>query len=117
MRAIARDLGELLGVGGFLTDLHRTSVGPFTIKNALSLEDLEQEARLSHSLDEALSISYPVLKISDREARDLSEGKWLEPRGLRGVHAAVAPDGRAIALVQENKKRLRTIFVARPSTL
>ena len=44
-------------------------------------------------------------------------GKWLEPRGLKGIHAAVSPDGRAVALIQEKGKRLATVFVARPSTL
>lgn len=44
-------------------------------------------------------------------------GKWLEPRGLRGVHAAVTPSGRSIALVEEKGKRLATVFVARPNTL
>lgn len=39
------------------------------------------------------------------------------PRGLKGVHAAVGPDGRAVALVKEQGKRLATVFVARPSTL
>ena len=59
----------------------------------------------------------PVLPVTEDEAAALAMGKWLEPRGLSGVHAAVAPNGQAIALIKEKGKRLATVFVARPSTL
>lgn len=111
IRSIARDLG------GHLTALRRTEVGPFTLDDARTLEELAEKPTLSLSLDEALARSYPVVEITDEEAAALAMGKWLEPRGLVGTHAAVAPDGRAIALIKEQGKRLSTVFVARPSTL
>ena len=117
IRSLARDLGEALGVGGHLTALRRTSVGPFELADALTLEQLEESPRLSLTLDEALARSYPVLEVTEEEAAALAMGKWLEPRGLVGVHAAVAPDGRSIALIKEKGKRLATVFVARPNTL
>ncbi|AZA09071.1 tRNA pseudouridine(55) synthase TruB [Corynebacterium pseudopelargi] len=117
IRSLARDLGEALGVGGHLTALRRTAVGAFELQDALTLEELEQHPALSVSLDQALIRCYPVLEVSEQEAADLAMGKWLAPRGLRGVHAAVAPDGRAVALIKEQGKRLATVFVARPSTL
>lgn len=117
IRSIARDLGEALGVGGHLTALRRTEVGPFTLDDARSLEELEQAPLLSLSLDEALTRTYPSMSVTDDEAAALSMGKWLEPRGLKGVHAAVTGDGRAVALISEQGKRLSTVFVARPSTL
>lgn len=117
IRSLARDLGEELGVGGHLTALRRTQVGPFTLDNAVTLEKLEENPHVSLTLDQALAASYPVLSISEKEASDLAMGKWLTPRGLKGIHAAVDPHGRAIALVKEQGKRLATIFVARPSTL
>ena len=117
IRSLARDLGEALGVGGHLTALRRTHVGAFTLDDAVALADLEESPRLSLTLDQALPRYYPTLPVTDAEAHDLAQGKWLEPRGMRGIHAAVAPDGRAIALVQEKGKRLSTVFVARPSTL
>ena len=58
-----------------------------------------------------------MLEVTAEEGAALAMGKWLEPRGLEGVHAAVDPDGRAVALIQEKGKRLATVFVARPSTL
>ena len=58
-----------------------------------------------------------MLPVADDEYRALALGKWLEPRGLQGVHAAQGPDGRVVALVKEKGKRLSTEFVARPATL
>lgn len=117
IRSLARDLGEALGVGGHLTALRRTEVGPFTLDDALPLPTLEENPVLSLSLDEALARSYPVLDVTEDEARALAMGKWLQPRGLKGTYAAVDPEGRSIALVKEKGKRLATVFVARPSTL
>lgn len=113
IRSLARDLGDILGVGGHLTALRRTSVGPFALDDAFSLDAME----LSLSLDEALVRCYPRLDITAEEANKLAMGQWLEPRGLKGTHAAVGPDGRSIALVKEQGKRLATVFVAHPSTL
>ncbi|MCX7542663.1 tRNA pseudouridine(55) synthase TruB [Corynebacterium sp. P5848] len=117
IRSLARDLGAALSVGGHLTALRRTSVGPFDISRARPLAEIMDQPELSLSLDEALVASFPVLEITDGEGAALAMGKWLEPRGLEGVHAAVTPDGRAVALVKEGRKRLATVFVARPSTL
>lgn len=117
IRSLARDMGEALGVGGHLTALRREAVGPFTLEHARTLERLEDSPALSLSLDEALTAAWPVLNVTADEYAALAMGKWLEPRGLDGVHAAVGPDGRAVALVREKGKRLSTLFVARPSTL
>lgn len=116
IRALARDLGEALGVGGHLTALRRTAVGPFSIEQATELALLEEEPKFM-PLDEALPLCFPVLEVTAQEGADLAMGKWLEPRGLKGTFAAVDPEGRAVALVKEQGKRLATVFVARPSTL
>ncbi|PME08559.1 pseudouridine synthase [Corynebacterium ulcerans] len=117
IRSLARDLGEALHVGGHLTALRRLSVGPFTLSDAITLDDLATAPKLSLSLDESLTRCYPTLEITESEATDLSMGKWLQPRGLTEVHAAVAPNGHAIALIKEKGKRLSSVFVARPNTL
>lgn len=84
IRSLARDLGEALGVGGHLTALRRTEVGPFALRDAVPLDSLETDPRLSLSLDEALIRSYPVLEVTAEEGAALAMGKWLEPRGLIG---------------------------------
>ncbi|MDY3126962.1 MAG: tRNA pseudouridine(55) synthase TruB [Corynebacterium sp.] len=113
IRSLGRDLGDFLGVGGHLTALRRTEVGPFTLADASPLDSLT----LSLTLDQALTRCYPTLAVTAEESAALAMGKWLEPRGLKGTHAAVDPEGKAVALVREKGKRLSTVFVAHPSTL
>lgn len=117
IRSLGRDLGAALGVGGHLIALRRHRVGSFTLDDARTLAELEDNPQLSLSMDDALTRAWPVLDVTADEYAALSMGKWLEPRGLKSVHAAVGPDGRAVALVKEQGKRLSTVFVARPSTL
>ncbi|APT92345.1 pseudouridine synthase [Corynebacterium phocae] len=117
IRSLARDMGEDLGVGGHLLALRRTEVGPFALEDSRTLDQLKDNPALSLNLDQALIRSYPTLEVTAEEAAALAMGKWLEPRGLHGVHAAVSPSGQAIALIKEQGKRLATVFVARPSTL
>lgn len=117
VRSLARDMGEALGVGGHLTDLRRHSSGPFHLTHARTLDELADTPALSLTIDEALITGWPVSDVTSEEYAALAMGKWLKPRGLKGVHAAVGPDGRAVALVKEKGSRLSTVFVARPSTL
>ena len=117
IRALARDLGAALDVGGHLTQLRRESVGAFSLADATPLATLQDSPALSLTLDEAQLRAWPVLEVTANEYEALALGKWLEARGLDGVHAAKGPDGRVVALVNEQGKRLATVFVARPSTL
>lgn len=129
IRSLARDLGAALGVGGHITVLRRTAAGLFSLDDAIPLDHLlhlreEAGAPLSPAgLDRALSLDaacvrcFPVRDVTDEEGAALSMGKWLEPVGLKGVHAARTPDGRVPALITESGKRARTVFVVRPSTL
>jgi tRNA pseudouridine55 synthase len=48
IRAIARDLGEMLGVGGYLTQLCRTRIGNFRVENAVTLDQLSRDGIESH---------------------------------------------------------------------
>lgn len=114
IRAIARDVGAWLGVGGHLVALRRTSVGPFDAEHLVTLEELSGAPRLSLSLDEAMCQCFPTRDITEAEAKNLSLGKWLAPQGRREVYAAVTAEGRAIALLQESGKRAWSVFVARP---
>ncbi|MFI6210758.1 tRNA pseudouridine(55) synthase TruB [Nocardia brasiliensis] len=122
IRALARDLGAALGVGGHLTALRRTRVGPFTLEHARTLDELAAAAEsdgslLSLDMDEAVRTAFPHREIDESQAEDLRNGRWLEPVGLRGVYAAIDPAGRAIALLQESGKRAASVMVVRPSNL
>ncbi|WP_330179238.1 tRNA pseudouridine(55) synthase TruB [Nocardia sp. NBC_01503] len=122
IRALARDLGEKLGVGGHLTALRRTRVGPFTLEHARTLETLAVSAEagdplLSLDIDEAVRTAFAIRDITDKEADDLRNGRWLDPAGIQGVYAAVDSTGRAIALLKESGKRASSVLVVRPANL
>ncbi|WP_405177359.1 tRNA pseudouridine(55) synthase TruB [Nocardia sp. NBC_01377] len=122
VRALARDLGAALGVGGHLTALRRTRVGPFTLEHARTLDELAVAAEsgaplLSLGIDDAVRTAFPHRSISAAEAESLRDGRWLEPLGVKGVHAALTEDGTAIALLEEKGKRASSVMVIRPRGL
>ncbi|GAB2650904.1 tRNA pseudouridine(55) synthase TruB [Prescottella soli] len=117
IRALARDLGGALGVGGHLTALRRTAVGPFTLEHARTLAQLADDPDVSLDIDQAAQTAFPHRRISADEAESLSQGRWLEPIGMKGVYAAIDPDDNTIALVQERGKRASSVMVVRPATL
>ncbi|MEV0027757.1 tRNA pseudouridine(55) synthase TruB [Nocardia sp. NPDC050793] len=117
VRALARDLGSALEVGGHLTALRRTRVGPFTLEHARTLDELAEDSTLNLGIDEAVRIAFPHRTIDDREAESLRDGRWLDPIGIAGVHAALTADGTAIALLEEKGKRSSPVFVIRPRGL
>lgn len=117
IRSLARDLGAALGVGGHVTALRRTAAGPFSIAGAKTLGELADAPRPTMSLDEACLACFPARDVTADEGVALSQGKWLEPVGLSGVHAARTPDGRVVALVTESGSRAKSVFVVRPATL
>ncbi|MBF6329491.1 tRNA pseudouridine(55) synthase TruB [Nocardia transvalensis] len=117
IRALARDLGEKLGVGGHLTALRRTRVGPFTLDHARTLDQLADDPTLNLDIDSAARLAFPCRDITATEAESLRDGRWLDPLGVEGVHAAVTADGKAIALLEEKGKRSSPVFVIRPRGL
>ena len=112
VRALARDLGAALGVGGHLTALRRTRVGPFTIADARTLEQLaELPDPVTLPLPAAVRAAMPVREIDAAEARALSYGQALAARGQIGTHAAIAPDGNVAALLVEADGQARPVVV------
>ncbi|OBG88029.1 tRNA pseudouridine(55) synthase TruB [Mycobacterium sp. E802] len=117
IRALARDVGGTLGVGGHLTALRRTKVGRYGLDEARTLDDLAEQARLSYSLDEACLLGFPRRDLSADETEDTRHGRPLKPAGIDGVYAATAPDGKVIALLQDGSSRTKNVVVLRPATL
>ncbi|MGV0716718.1 tRNA pseudouridine(55) synthase TruB [Mycolicibacterium sp. XJ662] len=117
IRALARDVGAALGVGGHLTALRRTRVGAFGLDEAHTLDTLADQPRLSYSLDAACLLSFPRRELTAEEAESASHGRALAPAGIAGVYSATAPDGRVIALLHDEPKRTKSVVVLRPATL
>ena len=114
VRALARDLGEALGVGAHLTALRRTRVGPFDLAQARTLEQLA-ESFCVVPLDEAVAASFPRRELTDDEATALSYGRKLDPTGAPGTVGAFAPDGRCIALLEDRDGVARPTVVFAPA--
>jgi tRNA pseudouridine55 synthase len=120
IRALARDLGAELGVGGHLTSLRRSRVGRFGLDQAHSLDDLAERdgsSRLSLSLDEACLLMFPRRDLTAEEVVATGNGRPLSPAGIDGVYAASDADGRVIALLRDEGTGTRPVVVVRPSTL
>lgn len=117
IRSLARDLGAALGVGGHLTALRRTAVGPFTLEHSRTLDEVTEAPGVSLDLDAAAKLCFPHRDISDDEAEAISQGRWLQPIGRKDVYAVIDPAGRAIALIQEKGRRAASVMVVRPATL
>lgn len=117
IRALARDVGAALGVGGHLTMLRRTKVGRYGLDEARTLEQLADAAELSYSLDAACLLGFPRRDLTDAETEDTRHGRALAPAGIDGIYAATAPDGQVIALLEDGSERTRSVVVLRPATL
>lgn len=115
VRALARDLGRALGVGGHLAALRRTTVGPFTLAAARTLEQLEADPTLSHDLDSAVAAAFPRYDVDARAAKSVQYGQQIRASGIEGTYGVFAPDGRAVALAVDAGGVSRSIVVLAPA--
>jgi tRNA pseudouridine55 synthase len=111
IRALARDLGADLGVGGHLTALRRTRVGPYGLDAAKTLEQLQQELTVM-PIAEAAAAAFPRWDVDEKRAKLLTNGVRLDmPAFDTAPVAAFGPDGRFLALVEEQKGKAKSLAV------
>jgi len=116
VRAIARDLGAVLGVGGHLTALRRTKVGAFTLDEAASLDELAQRTDpVALSLDAAAERLFPRRNADPAEAKIVAHGGSLPGLGDPRPHAVFGPDGDLIAIMADRDGRARPEVVFAPA--
>jgi len=111
IRALARDLGSDLGVGGHLTMLRRTRVGPFQVANAATIENLAPAVQLLAPAAVAARL-FPVHNATESEVTDLMHGKRVAADSWQvngGPIAIVAPEGRLVGLVEVTSKGAKTL--------
>jgi tRNA pseudouridine55 synthase len=109
IRALARDLGAGLGVGGHLTALRRTRVGPYGLAGARTLEQLAETLDIL-PIEQAAAAAFPRWDVDADQARLLGHGVRIEvPVLAAGPNAVFGPDGRFLALVEENKGQARIV--------
>lgn len=114
VRALARDLGRLLGVGAHLTALRRTRVGPFWLTASRTIEQLTDELAVV-PLGDAVAAAFPRRDLTSDETVALSHGKGLTATGTAGTFGAFGPDGRCIALVEDRDAAARPTVVFAPA--
>lgn len=122
VRALARDLGAALGVGGHLTALRRTRVGAYTLQHAQPLASLEEAAAAGRPLPllplaEAARAAFAVRQLSAAEASAVGHGQRIDSEvvGRRDPVAALAPDGRLVAMLDESGLKARAHVVFAPA--
>jgi tRNA pseudouridine55 synthase len=121
VRALARDLGRELGVGGHLTALRRTRVGAFTLDGAHGLEDLGllsgPEAMPVLQLAEAARSQFAVRELSAEESTAVGYGQRVDSLEAGRVEpvAAFAPDGRLVAMLDESGHKAKAHVVFAPA--
>jgi tRNA pseudouridine55 synthase len=114
VRALARDLGAGLGVGGHLAALRRTRVGPFDLRVVTTLDRLVEEPGLSLSLDDAVDAAFPRRDVDDRAAAALLRGQLLPAADIAGTYGVFDQAGHAIALAVDEGEAARSVVVLTP---
>ncbi|MFB8268460.1 tRNA pseudouridine(55) synthase TruB [Streptomyces sp. NPDC055955] len=113
IRALARDLGADLGVGGHLTALRRTRVGPYKLDSARTLDQLQEELTVMPVAD-AATAAFPRWDVDAKRAKLLLNGVRLEVPGEyagAGPVAVFDPEGVFLALVEESRGKAKSLAV------
>jgi tRNA pseudouridine55 synthase len=110
IRALARDLGASLGVGGHITALRRTKVGHFDVTEANSIEELS-ELRLTELVTAAKQL-FPVIELTESEVTDLIHGKRISGKSeVTGLAAGLSTSGKLVAVLESVKTDLKSVVV------
>lgn len=110
IRAIARDSGTSLGVGGHLNRLRRTRVAPFDLSSAITVENLKSGEITRLSVDSVARSRFPVREIFDEERGELRFGRALSLNATDAITAAIF-EGELIALLQNRGTNASPIAV------
>jgi tRNA pseudouridine55 synthase len=110
IRALARDLGQALGVGGHITELRRTRVGSFDVSDANAITDLEN-LKLT-PLAKAASDLFPTVSLSSEQVIDLVHGKRLSDVSTSGaLIAGLSASGDLVAVLEPAGSGLKSVVV------
>lgn len=114
IRALARDVGAALGVGGHLTRLRRTDVGPFQITAAVDLDsDPDSWNRLSW--EDVATTVFTTRSVTDDEYRELSFGRRIAASGTDDTVAAIGTNKNLVALLTDHDQHAKPLLVVRPA--
>lgn len=111
IRAIARDLGSELAVGGHLSALRRTRVAGFVIDQAISFDALKAQEFQALDLAGVARTTFLVRELALDEVAELSFGRPLASNVSDQIFAALSPDNRLIALLKNEADKAKPIAV------
>jgi tRNA pseudouridine55 synthase len=111
IRAIARDLGAELKVGGHLNVLRRTRVAGFALDQAIGIDQLKGGNVKTLDLADVARATFPVRELALDEVNELSFGRPLSPNQGDEIFAALSPDNRLIALLKNASDKAKPVAV------
>ncbi|QRN80484.1 MAG: tRNA pseudouridine(55) synthase TruB, partial [Nocardiopsis sp. BM-2018] len=115
IRSLARDMGADLSVGGHLTALRRTRVGPYDLSQARTLDQLAEEFT-QVPLAQAVAAAFPVRTMDEAETRAIRHGNRISESSLgEGTVGLFAPDGTVIALGENRPGHMKPVVVFSPA--
>ena len=109
IRAIARDLGAALGVGGHLTSLRRTRIGSFDVSNSMQLDGFEGVLPILKSVEAVKSV-LPTLEITKEETLAMRQGKRIT-RSLDQITALTCEDVLVAVAESAGTQSLKSLVV------
>lgn len=111
IRAIARDLGAELKVGGHLNVLRRTRVAGFSLDQAIGVDQLKGGNVSTLDLADVARATFPVRELSEDEVKELSFGRPLAVNSSDEIFAAISSDNRLIALLKNSIDKAKPVAV------
>jgi len=111
IRAIARDLGSELKVGGHLNVLRRTRVAGFSLDQAIGVDQLKGGNVSTLELADVARATFPVRELSEDEVKELSYGRPLAVNSSNEIFAAISSDNRLIALLKNSIDNAKPVAV------
>lgn len=111
IRAIARDLGAELKVGGHLNVLRRTQVAGFSLDQAIGVDQLKGGNVSTLDLADVARATFPVRELSEDEVKELSFGRPLAVNSSDEIFAAISSDNRLIALLKNSIDKAKPVAV------
>lgn len=111
IRALARDLGNSLGVGAHLTVLRRTRVGRYSIGDAKSLSDLNRDNFEVKSMYESIEEGFDLLELSEQQVIDIRHGKRISANVAAETRIAATHAGEVIAILEKAGSQLKSTVV------
>jgi len=111
IRAIARDLGAELNVGGHLNVLRRTRVAGFTLDQAINIDQLKAGNFTALDLVDVARRTFAIRELDLLEVSELSFGRPLKSNESDEIVAAISPDNRLIALLKNSLDKAKPVAV------